>query len=131
MQYIPILFIFIPILAGIIIYLFKHKTVSLIVFPTQVILLVLFILYAYQLQSDPSISLYVIGGWNQRFAITLKNDTLSLLFIALTIFMWTIVLFYTFKTNRKYHKYLFFLMFLEGIFLAFYKQMIYLISSFF
>jgi multicomponent Na+:H+ antiporter subunit D len=119
MIHIPILFIFIPILAGIIIYLFKHKTVSLIVFPTQIILLILFILYTYSLQSDPSISLVVIGGWNQRFAITLKNDTLSLLFIALTIFMWTIVLFYTFKTNRKYHKYLFFLMFLEGVFLAF------------
>lgn len=117
--YIPMLFIFIPIFAGIIIFLFKHKTVSLLVFPAQLILMILFGLYLYRLQSDPSISFLIIGGWNQRFAISLKNDTLSLLFIGLSIFMWTMVLFYTFKTNRKYHKYLFFLMFLEGVFLAF------------
>jgi multicomponent Na+:H+ antiporter subunit D len=73
----------------------------------------------YHYTQNPNVAYIVLGGWNDKFAITLKNDTLSLTFIGLSLFMWTSVLFYTYKTNRIYHKYLFFLMFLEGIFLAF------------
>src|SRR5690554_6436067 len=118
-KFIPVLFIFVPIISAIIIYLIKHKAITNIVFITQLILIILFGYYIYQLPHDPSITYFVVGGWSDRFAISLKNDDLSLLFIGLSIFMWTMVLFYTFKTNRKYHKYLFFLMFLEGVFLAF------------
>ena len=118
-KFIPVLFIFVPIISAIIIYLIKHKAITNIVFITQLILIILFGYYLYQLPHDPSITYIVLGGWSDRFAISLKNDDLSLLFIGLSIFMWTMVLFYTFKTNRKYHKYLFFLMFLEGVFLAF------------
>jgi multicomponent Na+:H+ antiporter subunit D len=118
-KYIPVLFIFVPIISAVLIYLIKNKAITHLVFLTQIVLAILFGYYLYQLQQNPSISYIVLGGWNDRFAITLKNDSLSLLFIGLSIFMWTAVIFYTFKTNRKYHKYLFFLMFLEGIFLAF------------
>ena len=108
----PVFFIFIPILTGIVIYLVKNKHVTVIVFLSQIILAVLFGMYAYEYIQNSDVSYIVLGGWNDKFAITLKNDTLSLTFIALSIFMWTAVLFYTFKTNRIYHKYLFFLMFL-------------------
>ncbi|MFA7422869.1 MAG: proton-conducting transporter membrane subunit, partial [Acholeplasmataceae bacterium] len=118
-KFIPILFIFVPIISAVIIYLIKNKAITNIVFLTQIILIFLLGYYAYELSRDPSISIIILGGWNEKFAISLRNDTLSLLFVGLTIFMWTMVLFYTFKTNSKYHKYLFFLMFLEGIFLAF------------
>lgn len=118
-EFIPVLFIFVPIISSVIIYLFKRKSVTNIVFLTQLILIFLFAYYIYQLQSNPSISLIILGGWNERFAISLRNDCLSLLFIGLSIFMWTAIIFFTYKTNSKYHKYLFFLMFLEGIFLAF------------
>lgn len=118
-KFIPILFIFVPIISAVIIYLIKNKAITNIVFLTQIILILLLGYYAYELSRDPSISIIILGGWNEKFAISLRNDTLSLLFVGLTIFMWTMVLFYTFKTNSKYHKYLFFLMFLEGIFLAF------------
>src|SRR5690554_602088 len=118
-KFIPILFIFVPIISAVIIYLIKNKAITNIVFLTQIILILLLGYYAYELSRDPSISVIILGGWNEKFAISLRNDTLSLLFVGLTIFMWTMILFYTFKTNSKYHKYLFFLMFLEGIFLAF------------
>ena len=115
----PVFFIFIPIFTGIIIYLVKNKHVTSIVFLSQLILAILFGLYVYHYTQNPNVAYIVLGGWDDKFAITLKNDTLSLTFIGLSIFMWTSVLFYTYKTNRIYHKYLFFLMFLEGIFLAF------------
>ena len=114
----PILFVFIPILSSIVVYIFKNKIATYILFVSQIALFIIFVLYLRALQTSPELCLLVFGGWNERFAISFFNDRLSLTFIGLTIIMMTVFLMYTFKTNQKENKFLFFLMFLQGIFLG-------------
>ena len=87
-------------------------------FVSQLALFIIFFLYLRALQTSPELSLIVFGGWDERFAISFFNDRLSLILIGLTIFIMTMVLLYTFKTNQKEINFLFFLMFLQGIFLG-------------
>jgi multicomponent Na+:H+ antiporter subunit D len=98
--------------------LYKNKYLSYILFFSQISLAVLYVLYINHYSIDPNTTLVVFGGWDELFAISFFNDPLSLIFIGLTIFMWTMLLLYTFKSNQIENKYLFFLMFLEGIFLG-------------
>ena len=114
----PVLFVFIPILASLVVYLFKNKLASYVLFIAQIALFILFFQYIQALEVNPDLSLIVFGGWDEMYAISFYNDRLSLIFIGLTIFMWTILIMYTFKTNQKENKFLFFLMFLQGIFLG-------------
>lgn len=115
---IPVFFVFIPIIASLVVYLFKSKLSAYVLILAQMLLASIFVLYLIQFSETQSMPLVIFGGWNELFAISFYNDTLSLTFVGLTIFMWTMLLFYTFKTNRDEHKFLFFLMFLEGVFLG-------------
>ena len=118
MFYSPILFVFIPIITAIIIYLFKNPKVSMIMFVSQVAMIVLFVFYVIHLRDNPNDALLVFGGWDPRFAITFYVDQLTLIFVGLSLFMWLVVLLYTYKSNKKETKFLFFLMFLEGVFMG-------------
>ncbi|MFU8792731.1 MAG: complex I subunit 5 family protein [Acholeplasmataceae bacterium] len=118
MSIIPILLIFIPIFAALLVYLVKDAKFSNIVFLAQGTMIVLFILYALFLRDNPDQALLILGGSEERIRISLYNDTLSLSFVGLTIGLWFIILMYTFNTNKKENKFLFFLMFLEGVFLG-------------
>lgn len=118
MHLIPILFVFIPIIGALIVYLFKNKFATSLLFVGQALLIALYVLFLQRMQIDPSVSLIVFGGWDELFAISFYNDRLSMIFIGLTIFMWTMLLMYTYKTNRMENKFLFFFMFLQGIFLG-------------
>lgn len=118
MFYTPVLFVFVPILASLIIYLFNNKWVSLLVFVSQAALSVLVVLFALYLQANPDQALIVFGGWDERIGISFYNDQLSLIFIFLTIIIWWVILLYVFKENKKDNKFLFFLTFLQGIFLG-------------
>ncbi|MDY0074696.1 MAG: proton-conducting transporter membrane subunit [Acholeplasmataceae bacterium] len=117
MHLLPILFVFVPIFTAIFIYLFKSDRLSWIVFVGQALLIGLFVYYVIEMPADKT-HLLVIGGTNQLIRISFYNDITSLSFIALTLFMWLVILLYTYNTNRKENKFLFFLMFLEGIFLG-------------
>ena len=118
MFYIPILFVFIPVITSIIIYLFKNHKVSLIMFISQLSMIVLYIFYVLHLKKNPDDALIVFGGWDIRFAITFYIDQLTLIFVGLTLLMWLVVILYTYKTNKFETKFLFFLMFLEGVFMG-------------
>lgn len=118
MSIIPVLLIFIPIFAALLIYLVKNEKFSSIVFLAQGSMIVLFILYALFLKDHPDQALLILGGTEERIRISLYNDTLSLSFVGLTIVIWFVILMYTFSTNKKENKFLFFLMFLEGVFLG-------------
>jgi multicomponent Na+:H+ antiporter subunit D len=87
-------------------------------FVTQLGLIVLFVFYVLHLKENPGDSLLVFGGWNVRFAITFYVDKLTLIFLGLTLIMWLVVMLYTYKANQKETKFLFFLMFLEGVFMG-------------
>jgi multicomponent Na+:H+ antiporter subunit D len=118
MHLIPVFFVFIPIIGALIVYLFKGRFPAYLLFLCQAVLIGLYVSYLLALGSNPNISLVVFGGWDELFAISFHNDRLSLTFVGLTIFMWTMLLLYTFKTNQDENKFLFFLMFLQGIFLG-------------
>ena len=117
MELLPLLFVFIPIFTAVIMYLFKPGKWAWFVFVGQTILIASFIFYVIGLPSDLT-DLLIIGGTNQMIRISFYNDITSLSFIPLTLLMWFVILLYTYNTNRKENKFLFFLMFLEGIFLG-------------
>jgi multicomponent Na+:H+ antiporter subunit D len=114
----PLFFVFIPIFASIFVFLINHIWVRRFLFVIQISMIVMFVLYTLFLIQNPDQNLIIFGGWDAKFAISFYNDGLSLPFIGLSILMWTVMLIYTYKTNRNEHKFLFFFMFLEGIFLG-------------
>jgi multicomponent Na+:H+ antiporter subunit D len=118
MIYFPILFVFIPVLSSLLVYLIHRRWAAKFLFVSQAAMIVLFILYAQYVINHPDLTLLVFGGWDSLFAISFYNDGLSLGFIGLTVIMWFILLIYTYKTNRDENKFLFFFMFLQGIFLG-------------
>lgn len=117
MNFIPLLLVFVPIFTAVILYLFKTTKYTGFVFVGQVITIALFILYVINLPSELT-HLLIIGGTDQLIRISFYNDLTSISFISLTLLMWFVILLYTYNTNRKETKFLFFLMFLEGIFLG-------------
>lgn len=118
MVYTPILFVFLPILASLVVYLFKDARSVKIIFVAQLSLILLFVFYALHIADHPEDGMLVFGSLNARFAISFFNDSLSLTFVGLSILMWTVIALYTYRTNKTQTQFIFFLMFLEGVFLA-------------
>ncbi len=114
----PLFFVFVPLFASIIVFLFNKPFVAKSLFVVQLLMALVFVGYVLFLNQHPDQNVIVFGGWDRQFAIGFYNDTLSLSFIGLTILMWTVMLIYTFKTNQKENKFLFFFMFLQGIFMG-------------
>jgi len=118
MIHLPVLFLFLPIVIALIIYLIQSSHIHWLVFPMQLILIVSFIFYVIAWKNDPSIGVLVFGGWDETIAITFLLDALNLTFVGLTIFFFSIIFFYAFKSNYHEKKFFFFLAFLESVFLG-------------
>lgn len=113
----PIVLIFLPIVTAIVIYLAHHKMVSRLAFVTQAIQTVLFFTL---LQNYPSIAGVPIplSGWSTVSGIVLRIDAMAMAFMGLALFMWWMVLIYSWQVGYREYRYLFFLMFLQGAFLG-------------
>ena len=118
MIHLPVLLLFLPIFIALILYLVKSSHIHWLVFPLQIVLIVSFIVYVIAWKDDPSIGLLVFGGWDETIAITFSLDALNLTFMGLTIFFFSIIFLYTFKSNYHEKKFFFFLAFLESVFLG-------------
>ncbi|WP_432402967.1 complex I subunit 5 family protein [Wukongibacter sp. M2B1] len=118
MIFTPIYLIFIPIISSMILYLIHNKYINYIVYVAQFVVTVLALKYysIYNGLIEPQ--RIILGDWNERIGIVLKNDQLSIAFIFLSIFIWWIILIYSWDKRQKDFKFLFFLMFLEGTFLG-------------
>ncbi len=116
--YAPVLFVFIPILTSLLVFIIKKSISTYFVFIAQIGLIIVFALYIITLQKSPEISLLVFGGWDSRFAISFYNDRLSLTFIGMTLFITFTVLLYAYRKNQKENLFFFFLMFIEGVLLG-------------
>jgi multicomponent Na+:H+ antiporter subunit D len=115
---IPLGFIFIPIIAAILIYLFHYRIGYFLIFLSQFLLTGLIIAY-YALLSEMDFEhRIVIGGWSSEIGIELMNNRLSFSFLVLAIFMWWMIILYSFDKRRKDSRFYFFLLFLQGTFLA-------------
>ncbi len=117
MQFLPIYIIFTPVLTALIIYLFKNPWGNRLVFVAQTIMSVLAVIYFTYYYNNFDATYFVLGNWDDRIGISLFNDEISMIFIFLTLFAWWVVLLYVYDKKVNYN-FLFFLMFLQGVFLG-------------
>src|SRR6056297_1584012 len=118
MNYIPVLLILIPIVASMVVYLTYNKYGNYIVFLSQGAISILAIRF-FQLSEGFKEPVFLnLGNWNQTVGIVLKNDSLSFAFITLTIIMWWSAILYCWKIRGQDSKFMFLLIFLEGIYLG-------------
>lgn len=117
-EQLPILWLFLPILIAITMYLVRSSKIHWLMFPMQVGLMITFVIYVIAWKNDPSIGLIIFGGWEETIAITFYLDALNLTFVGLTIFFFTIIIYYSFKANYHEKKFFFFLTFLQSVFLG-------------
>ena len=119
MDFIPIYLIVIPVITAIFIYIVKDNRVNYLAIVAQLFMTVLAIVYFNNYYTDGVFSSQTIflGGW-EAVGISLRTDTLSMSFVFLTLFSWWMVILYTFNKNEDHHDFLFFLMFLQGVFLG-------------
>ncbi|MDW7669180.1 MAG: proton-conducting transporter membrane subunit [Bacillota bacterium] len=118
MDYIPVLLILIPVVASMVVYLTYNKYGNYIVFISQGTITILAIKFFRISEGFKEPVFLNLGNWNQTVGIVLKNDNLSFAFISLTIIMWWAAIFYCWKIRGQDSKFMFLLMFLEGIYLG-------------
>lgn len=119
MSQIPVVLIFLPVLTALLIYLFKWRHMHLLALLTQTAMSVLALVYFFYFKDQFEATHIILGGWSDvRIGISLANDGLSMAFIFLTLFIWWSVLTYLYKHGKTEHTFLFFLMFLQGVFLG-------------
>lgn len=118
MEFIPIYLIFVPIICSMILYLIPNKSINYIVFIAQSIITILSLKYYNIYNGLYEAQTILLGGWDERIGIALKNDYISMAFIFLSIFIWWIVILYSWNKRQEDRKFFFFLMFLEGAFLG-------------
>ncbi len=113
----PMLLIFIPIVVSILLYVIEQPRVNRLAFAVQASLIAVY-LQLLRVFDQLSGQLFLVGGWTLESGIALKVDSLSMAFIGMTLFIWTVVLFYLWPDFRNDHKFLFFFLFLQGTFLG-------------
>lgn len=113
----PMLLVFVPIIVSIFIYVTQRPRANLLAFAVQAVLIGV---YLQILGRSDQISgqLFLVGGWTLESGIALKLDALSMAFIGMALFIWTVVLFYLWPDHHNDHKFLFFFLFLQGTFLG-------------
>ena len=114
----PVLLLFLPIVIALVMYLVRSSHIHWLILPLQITLMTVFILYVLAWQADPSIGLLVFGGWDPRIAISFYLDELNLTFIGLSLLIFSVILYYSFKANYHEKKFFFFIIFLEAVFLG-------------
>ena len=110
--------IFLPIICAVLIYVFNKRLVNYLAFLTQAVLTGI-VIYLWQIVSTQGTIFIALGGWSKAIGVELAIDYLALLFISMAIIMWWAVLFYAWSQRSDDFKFIFFIMFLEGAFLAF------------
>ena len=116
MTQLAVLLILIPILTAIVIYLVPNEKINYLAIPSQLAITIIAIVYYQYFTPNYHETLFVFGGWDDRIGISLSNDALSMSFVFLAIFTWWMIIVYTFNTKQSNRIFLFFLLFLQGVF---------------
>lgn len=109
--------VFVPILFSVLIYTLNRPWVNYLVFLAQTTVSVVVSYFWIGCLSSGVIS-FTLGGWSKLIGIEFRIDNLSLIFMTMAVIIWWIILLYAWHQKKKDYKFLFFLMFLEGSFLA-------------
>ncbi len=118
MQLVPLALVFVPVVTALVVYLCKKRDIHVLALFAQALMTALAIVYAIHYHGNFEATYIVLGGWEERIGISFYNDPTSLAFIFLSLFTWWMVLIYTFKKGKTDHAFLFFLMFLQGVFMG-------------
>ncbi len=109
------LFIFLPIISGVVMYLFNRDWLYSGLYLIQIIMLALS--GQYFLWTNQSRVIHeVIGGWDPIIGIALKIDRFDAILIMLSSILFPILLVYIHKNKENDYKFLFFFMMLQGSF---------------
>ena len=118
MQSIPLFLVMIPVLTALLIYILKGNKLGLLALAAQLAMIGLSVVYVMHYHQDLSQTYFVIGGHDARIGISILHDKYSVFFLFLALLSWTSVLLYTLTLHKNDQHFLFFLMFLEGVFLG-------------
>lgn len=110
--------IFVPILVSVMIYILNRRWSSYTVFLAQSVVTMILVKLWY-CAFDEGIISFTLGGWAKDIGIEFKIDNLSLIFMSMAVIIWWVIIIYAWQQKKRDYKFLFFLMFLEGCFLAF------------
>jgi|GEM_PF-291832 len=110
--------IFLPIITAVLIYIFNKKLFNYGIFLTQLIMTGLVAKLWQVVLRDGPLDFY-LGGWSKKIGVNLSIDPLALLFMTMAIIMWWAVMIYAWDQRKDDFKFIFFLIFLEGAFMAF------------
>lgn len=117
MNAMPLLLIFMPLTTALLIYLIHRPWISALGFLCQGFLSIGLFFYTRFVQVTGSHDL-VVGPWSKTIGIGLRNDSLSLGFLWLTLLFWWVLLAYIWSNRKEDYKFLFFFLFLEGTFMG-------------
>ena len=117
MNAMPLLFIFLPIIIALLIYLVHRPWISTLGFLCQGFLSVALFFYTRFVQLTGTHDI-IVGPWSKTIGIGLRNDFLSLAFLWLTLLFWWVILVYIWSYRKEDYKFLFFFFFLEGTFMG-------------
>ena len=117
-QAIPLFLIMIPVITALLIFVLKSRRLGILALIAQGSMIVLSIIYVAAFHQDFSETYFVIGGHEARIGISIIHDAYSVFFLFLTLLSWTVVLLFTLTLKSSDKHFLFFLMFLEGVFLG-------------
>jgi len=109
--------IFIPMVLAVMIYLIDKRMVNRLALVIQPILMIMTAYLAIHLfnNGEPT---FVLGGWERGVGIPFRLDQKSIIFMIMTTIGISYSISYDWTNHRDDHKYLFFILFLEGSMMA-------------
>ncbi|WP_430885767.1 complex I subunit 5 family protein [Fusibacter sp. JL216-2] len=112
--------IFIPMILAILIYLLDTRMVNRLSLLIQPVLLAMTLYLVYKLFFNGGVY-FVLGGWDRGVGIPLRVDQKSLIFMVMTVIGVTYFISFDWTAHRDDHKYLFFILFLQGSLMALFQ----------
>lgn len=112
--------IFIPMILAVIIFLVDKRWTNRLSLVIQPVLIIMILMLFMELLPGDRL-LYILGGWKQGVGIPLRIDQKSIIFMVLTVIGTTYSITFSWIEHRDDHKYLFFILFLEGALLALFQ----------
>ena len=120
MQNLTLGLVFIPMILAVVIYLLDRRFINRISLLIQPVLILMTLLLFKEVHMSGEIS-FVLSGWARGVGIGLRVDQTSIVFMILTTIGMTYSIAYDWVSHRDDHKYLFFLLFMEGAILALFQ----------
>ncbi len=107
-------FIIVPVFMALINYLFHHKFAYFLIIMGQLVLFVLAIVKFIQIYNLGT-AVYSLGYNDRFYTINLVGDSISILFVVLTTFLFLMMLVYNYHKHYMNHLFLFLFIVLEGL----------------